>query len=304
MVSRLPQVINGVNGGATSQQVSVGDLTFDVSVSQPDSSPTGTVLMLHGFPESRASWRTVADLLRDAGYATIAPDQRGYSAGARPVEIDAYQLDELVADVIGICDAFGLDRVHLVGHDWGAIVAWTVAARHPDQISSLTALSVPHPAAFAWARSEDPDQRERSGYMEYFQTPDEPEFNLLAGDAAALRMGFGDAVPAEVADQHVRVLTAPGAMTAALNWYRAPAPVEDAPIVDVPTTFVWSSGDIAIARAGAERCGEFVRGDYRFIEIPDASHWLPDEHPEAVADAILSRVGRSTATTAQGNVGT
>ncbi|PZU03624.1 MAG: alpha/beta hydrolase [Gordonia sp. (in: high G+C Gram-positive bacteria)] len=261
--------------------------------------------MLHGFPESRASWRAVADLLRDAGYATFAPDQRGYSAGARPVGVDAYQLDELVADVIAICDALGLDTVHLVGHDWGAAVAWTVAARHPERISSLTAVSVPHPAAFAWAKSEDPEQRERSGYMEYFQIPDEPEFNLLADDAAALRMGFGDAVPGDVADQHVRVLSAPGAMTAALNWYRAQTPVsDDVPVVDVPTTFVWSSGDIAIARAGAERCGEFVRGDYHFIEIPDASHWLPDEHPEAIADAILSRIGRSPATTARGDAQT
>jgi pimeloyl-ACP methyl ester carboxylesterase len=262
------------------------------------------VLLLHGFPESRASWGAVAEQLVGAGYAAIAPDQRGYSPGARPLGVDAYRLDALVADVIGLCDAFGLETVHLAGHDWGAIVAWTVAARHPERITSLTAVSVPHPAAFLWAKEEDPDQRERSGYMEYFQKPDEPERNLLADDAAALRMGFGDAVPAEVADQHVRVLRAPGAMTAALNWYRAQSSAsEDVPAVDVPTTFVWSSGDIAVARAGAERCGDFVRGDYRFIEVPGASHWLPDEHPQVIADAILSRIGHSAATTGNGTTG-
>ncbi|OZG27944.1 alpha/beta hydrolase [Williamsia sp. 1138] len=269
--------------------VTVGGLGFDVR-----SRPGGEgdpVILLHGFPETSASWSTVADLLATAGIASYAPDQRGYSPGARPTDIADYRLQELVGDIVGLCDEFGLERVHLAGHDWGAIVAWAVAAAHPERVTTLTAVSVPHPAAFAWARENDPDQRERSGYMEFFAKPDEPEQALLADDCVALRLGFGDVVPADAVAEHLRVLTAPGAMTAALNWYRAMDPADqEIADVTVPTTFIWSSGDIAIRRAGVERCGQHVSGPYRYIEIPDGSHWVPEEFPSVVADAITVQI--------------
>ena len=248
-------------------------------------------LLLHGFPQSSASWDLVVPQLADAGVATLAPDQRGYSPGARPGDVDDYRLDALVGDVLGLCDALELDRVHLVGHDWGAIVAWTVAARHPDRVAALTALSVPHPAAFAWAIRQDPEQREKSGYMEFFQQTGPAEDLLLADDAAGLRIGFGDAVPVGLADRHIRLLGEPGAMTAALNWYRAKGDDWAAvPPVAVPTTFLWGSDDIAVMRSGVDHCGEFVTGEYEFVELDRVGHWLPEEVPGEVATAVLARV--------------
>ncbi|WP_050064015.1 alpha/beta fold hydrolase [Rhodococcus sp. RD6.2] len=270
--------------------VRVGDLVFDVSVAgEAEGAPVA--LLLHGFPQSSASWDLVARQLADAGVATFAPDQRGYSPGARPGDVDDYRLDALVRDVVGLCDALELNRVHLVGHDWGAIVAWAVAARHPDLVASLTALSVPHPAAFAWAIRRDPEQREKSGYMEFFQQTGPAEELLLADNAAGLRIGFGDAVPAGLADRHIRLLGEPGAMTAALNWYRAKGDDWAAvPPVGVPATFLWGSGDIAVMRSGVDRCGEFVTGEYEFVELDGVGHWLPEEVPGEVATAVLARV--------------
>lgn len=271
--------------------VDVSGLVFDVMTRMPREASDDPVVLLHGFPETAASWSAVTEQLAVNGLASYAPDQRGYSPGARPVDVADYRLDLLVADVLGLCDALGLDQVHLVGHDWGAIVAWAVAATHPRRVKSLTAVSVPHPAAFAWARENDADQRERSGYMDFFTKPDEPEQALLADDCVALRLGFGDVVPSVAVEEHLRVLSAPGAMTAALNWYRAiDADGHDLPDVKVPTTFIWSSGDIAISRAGVERCADHVSGAYRYVEIPDGTHWVPEEYPDRVAEAIIDRI--------------
>ena len=275
--------------------VPVRDLEFTV-VSRTARSGSGDVaVLLHGFPETSASWSAVSALLADAGISSVAPDQRGYSPGARPGSISDYRLTELVADVVGLCDALDLPKVHLVGHDWGAIVAWAVAAAHPERLHSLTAVSVPHPAAFAWARENDPDQRERSGYMTYFATPEEPEKAFLADNALALRLGFGDAVPPEAVEQHLDVLSAPGALTAALNWYRA-MPLDTHYVADVavPTTYIWSTDDIAITGAGPARCAQYVSGPYRYIEVPDGTHWIPEEFPQIVADAIIEQVGAAS----------
>lgn len=278
---------------AIGSTVHVGGLGFEVTSRTSDGSSDDPVIMLHGFPETSACWSAVGDRLAARGFTSYAPDQRGYSPGARPSEISDYRLGHLVGDVVGLCDALGVKRVHLAGHDWGAIVAWAVAAAHPERVTTLTALSVPHPTAFAWARENDPDQRERSGYMDFFTKPDEPERALLADDCVALRLGFGDVVPAEVVEQHLRVLSGPGAMTAALNWYRAMASdTHEVSDVTVPTTFVWSSGDIAITRAGAERCGEHVSGPYRYVEIPGGTHWIPEESPDLVTDAIVTSIER------------
>ncbi len=138
-------------------EIPVGDLTFDVLISGPDDGIP--LVALHGFPESAASWGKVTPLLTAAGYRVIAPNQRGYSAGARPEGVDAYKIEHLVADVVGLLDALGLSDAHLVGHDWGSAVAWQVAGRHPNRIRSLTAISVPHPTAFGWALREDEDQK-------------------------------------------------------------------------------------------------------------------------------------------------
>ncbi|MFC9361821.1 alpha/beta fold hydrolase [Rhodococcus sp. NPDC057014] len=268
--------------------VTVGDLTFDVTISGPDDG--APIVLLHGFPESAASWAPVSALLNESGLRTYAPNQRGYSPGARPDGVESYRIDHLVADVVGLLDALDIDTAHLVGHDWGAAVAWIVAARHPDRITSLTTVSVPHPAAFGWALREDADQKERSSYIRLLRTEGKAERVLLRDDAQALRAMFGDVVAPELVDEHVALLGEPEALTAALNWYRAmTSDFAETPAVTVPTAYVWSTGDIAMGRAAAERCGDFVDAPYEFVVLDGATHWIPEECPEALAKAILDR---------------
>ncbi|EOM75154.1 haloalkane dehalogenase [Rhodococcus rhodnii LMG 5362] len=272
--------------------VPVGELTFRVDTDGPEDGPP--VVLLHGFPTTRRSWRAAASELADRGMRTIVPDQRGYSPGARPGAVANYHVDQLAEDVVGLLDAFGLSSVHLVGHDWGAIAAWAAAARRPDRVDRLTAVSVPHPAAFRWAVREDPDQRSRSSYISLLRMPGKAEEVLLADDARRLRAMYGTGMPAENIDDYLATLTEPGALTAALNWYRAmDAGLEAVPPVRTPTTFVWASDDAAIGRAGVERCHDFVAAPYRFVELT-GSHWVPEEQPAAMVDAIVTPVVQGT----------
>jgi len=270
------------------QSIPVGHFVFDVDRGAGDSK-SDPVLLLHGFPQSAASWTSVAERLGTAGFETVAPNQRGYSPGARPHAVEDYRLSELTDDVLRLCDALNLDRVHLVGHDWGAIVAWHLATLAASRVSSLTAVSVPHPAAFAHAIEHEPDQREKSQYMALLRS-DEAEDLLLANDAAALRIGFGDAVPADTIDQHIALLTQPGALTAALNWYRAAGEGwrTIAPVT-VPTTFVWGTEDIAVSRAAADACADYVEAPYDFVVLDQVSHWIPEQVPDTLSRLILDR---------------
>lgn len=269
--------------------VAVGGLAFDIWIDGPaDGEP---VVLLHGFPQSAAGWSLVTPRLVEAGLRVIAPNQRGYSSGARPLDVSAYGTDELVGDVIGLLDALGLDSAHVVGHDWGAAVAWPLAAHHPERLRSLTAVSVPHLAAYGRALREDPDQQQRASYIGLLRQPGKAEDLLLEDDAARLRAMYGGIVPAEQVDEHLALLTQPGALTAALNWYRAmTSSLGELPAVTVPTTYVWSDQDIAIGRSGAENCGTYVDAPYEFVELPGISHWIPEEAPDQLSKAILARI--------------
>lgn len=269
-------------------QVEVGDLTFDAVADGPADGPV--VLLLHGFPESKAEWTHVLPTLADAGYRVVAFDQRGYSPGARPTGVPAYHHTLLAADVLGVADALGADRIHLVGHDWGALVAWSVAAAHPDRLRSLGIVSVPHPRAFAAARRDDAEQQEKSAYIEFFRTPDAPEEVFLANDAEGLRRAYQDVDPA-IAEAHLRALQDPGALTAALNYYRAWDDSLDAiGPVRVPTLFVWSTDDVALGRAGAEGTAAWVEGPYGFEVLDGLSHWIPEVAPEALTSLVLEHL--------------
>lgn len=271
-------------------EIPVGDLTFDVLISGPDDGIP--LVALHGFPESAASWGKVTPLLTAAGYRVIAPNQRGYSAGARPEGVDAYKIEHLVADVVGLLDALSLSDAHLVGHDWGSAVAWQVAGRHPNRIRSLTAISVPHPTAFGWALREDEDQKQRSSYIGLLRQEGKAEEVLSEDNFRRLRAMFDGQIDPEFADEHIRVLSGEGALTGALNWYRAMTrDFGDIDRTTVPTTYVWSTGDTALGRAGAERCGEFVDAPYEFVVLDGGSHWIPEERAEELAEAILARAG-------------
>ena len=275
-------------------QVDVGDLTFDVATDGPEDGPP--VLLLHGFPETSLSWSAVAPLLADAGLRTYAPDQLGYSPGARPGDVDAYAVQNLAQVTADLMTALEIPVADVVGHDWGANVAWAVAGWHPDRVRSLTAVSVPHPAAYTAAFRVDPEQKERSAYIRLFWQQGKAEEVLLADDARRLRRMYdveNSGISPETVDEYVAVLSAPGALTAALNWYRAMSSDTRVDKVEVPTTYVWSDADVAIGRTAAEACEQFVTGDYRVVALPGVTHWIPEQAPEQLAAAILDRVASS-----------
>jgi pimeloyl-ACP methyl ester carboxylesterase len=267
----------------------VGDLVLDAEIAGADDGEP--VLLLHGWPQTSLSWSRVMAPLASSGLLVAAVDQRGYSPGARPAEVSAYTTDKLVADACGVMDALGWPSAHVVGHDWGAIVAWELAARHPELVRTLTALSVPHPRAFAAALAGDAVQREKSAYMQFFRSdPAKAAEVLLANDAAALRQVYADAVHHADVAAYVAHFSEPGALEASLRWYAAMGHM-DTPHVRVPTTFVWGQDDIAIGAAAAHGCGAFCEGPFEFRPLEGRGHWLPDEDPDAVVDAILARVG-------------
>jgi pimeloyl-ACP methyl ester carboxylesterase len=260
-------------------------LTFDVLDSGP--ADGDLVVLLHGFPDEPACWDAVLPSLHDAGFRTVAPEQRGYASRARPTGRAAYRLEEAVRDVLALIEAAGAHRAHVVGHDWGGSVAWALAGRHPERVTSLTVLSTPHPGAFSQGVRSGP-QALRSWYMGAFQLPWLPE-RVLARRLDGLLRGSG--LPAVNAERLVRRMEEPGRLTGALGWYRAlPFTMsEKFPPSRVPTTFVWGRDDPTISRTAAELTREHVRAPYRFVEL-GAGHWLPYTHPVEVAAVLLDRL--------------
>lgn len=267
-------------------QVERVGLTFDVLDEGPlDGEP---IVLLHGFPERATSWRYVVPILNAAGYRTLALDQRGYSPGARPTRRRDYVQEEIAADVRALIDAAG-GSAHVVGHDWGAIAAWSTALQHPEAVRTLTAVSVAHPAAFAdsFLRSA---QALKSWYMLAFQLPVVPE---VVGKRLLDRfMRMGGMTAEEAA--HVRSdIIEDGALPTALNWYRA-LPFSDFKSarqkVTVPTTLVWSTDDVALGRWAPEHTEKWVDAPFELVVLEGISHWVPGQAPDALADAILERV--------------
>jgi len=249
------------------------------------------VVLLHGFPQDGSSYDRVVPRLTERGFRVLVPTQRGYAATARPLRRSDYRMPELVADVTALLDAAGLDRVHLVGHDWGGAVAWSFAIAQPSRVITLTALSTPHPAAMAEGMVHS-SQALKSWYMGLFQLPWLPE-QLVSRSLVKTLSDSG--LPKADATRYVAAMTEPGALTAALNWYRGvglPAPWRKVPDVSVPTTFVWGDRDFALGRYAAEHTAEHVTADYTFEPLR-AGHWLPETRPEQVAAAIIDRAGRA-----------
>lgn len=270
-------------------QVRLGDLQFDVVVDGPEGGRP--VLLLHGFPETGRCWDGVRESLVRAGHRVIVPDQRGYSRGARPSDVDSYAMPPIVGDALGILDALDVSTADVVGHDWGANVAWCLATWHPERVRSLTAVAVPHPLAYAWAFRHDDDQQQRSSYIRLFWKKGRAEQVLLEDEARRLRAMLSG-LPADAIEHYVAVLSEPGALTAALNWYRAMnrEDVADMPPVAVPTTYVWSTADLAVGQAAAQKCGEFVDAAYRFVILDGTSHWIPEHAPDQLTAAILDQM--------------
>jgi pimeloyl-ACP methyl ester carboxylesterase len=263
--------------------------TFDALAAGPaDGTP---VLLLHGFPQAALQWDEQVGALGAAGYYAVAPDQRGYSPGVRPERVEEYRLDELVADVFRIADTLGWPTFDLVGHDWGAVVAWAAAAERPDRVRSLVALSVGHPTPFAAAMREDEDQAQRSGYTQFFRQTRTAERKLLADDAEALRRIYERRVPQSRVDEYVQRLSEPGALTAALNWYRATKlSAMDVGPITVPTLYLWGTEDVAVGSTAAMATENYVTGPYRFVMLEELSHWLCEEVGDVVTNLLLAHL--------------
>jgi pimeloyl-ACP methyl ester carboxylesterase len=254
------------------------------------------VVLLHGFPEFWYGWRRQIAPLATAGYRVVVPDQRGYNLSDKPSGVGAYAVDRLAADVVGLIAARGRDRAAaVIGHDWGAAVAWWLALRHPSWLDRLAILNVPHPAVMMRALRRDRAQLRRSWYIFFFQLPWLPEASARAGDwraaTAALRATSrpGTFTTADLA-RYREAWSRPGAYTAMLNWYRAavrrPPRLPAGPRVGVPTLMIWGARDRFLGR---ELAGPSIalceRG--RLVTIEEASHWVQHEEAARVNDLLL-----------------
>lgn len=272
-------------------------LRFDVLDQGPEDGPV--VVLLHGFPQDAHCWDAVTSLLNAQGLRTLAMDQRGYSQGARPTEVNAYRRAELSADALALADAAGVQRFHLVGHDWGGVLAWDIAQRAPQRVTSLTVLSTPHPTALRHAL-KTPGQLKKSWYMGMFQIPALPE-RLLAGRIGALTRRAG--LPQDATARYERRFATADDLRGPLNWYRAMFRRDGVAdehtgngIITVPTTFVWGNEDPALGRTAAEETEVYIHAPYEFVEL-NAGHWLPDLEASAVAEAITNRISSAGSTT-------
>jgi pimeloyl-ACP methyl ester carboxylesterase len=237
-------------------------------------------VLLHGFPDTSWVWREQIPALVSAGYRVIAPDLRGRGQSDMPPHADDYRMHLLVQDVDAIMRALDVEQAHVIGHDWGAALAWAFAASLPGRVRRLAALAVGHPGAFLKALTRS-SQGAKSWYMVFFQLPRVSESLIKANDWRFFRRflrGLPDA------DRYIEDLGRPGALTAGLNWYRAnakPWRVNKLPNVTAPTLGIWGSRDPALGEMQMRASGEFVDGPFRYERL-DAGHWMQLERPEDV----------------------
>jgi pimeloyl-ACP methyl ester carboxylesterase len=287
---------------ASQHMVQANGLRFRAMVDGP---PDGEMfILLHGFPEGAESWTKQVDALAKAGHLAVAPDLRGYGLTDAPQGVENYAIDHLVEDVGAIIKSFGRTQAHVAGHDWGALVAWFFAGRHPEMTKTLTALSVGHPAALAESSRVDEEQREKSRYVALFLQEGKAE-HVLADEAhRRLRAMFTigpnpDAVPRAVIDHFTKSLSRPGRLTAALNYYRANlgagggawAALTQELKISSPTTLLWGNDDPALGRRAVEATGARVAAPYELVVLEGAGHWLQFERPAEVS-GVLTRAAQ------------
>jgi pimeloyl-ACP methyl ester carboxylesterase len=275
--------------GVRSKQITARGLTFDALTTGPQSGEL--VLLLHGFPQMASCWRNALTSLGAAGFHAVAPTQRGYSAGALPEELDAYRLDELCADALAIATALGSTSFHVIGHDWGGVVAWALAADNPDTIASLTAVSTPHGAALRAALTGT-RQRLQMSYVAVLRLSHVPELLFEAGGGLIIESALElTGLSREHARRDITALRKVGA-TGALNWYRAVGrgTLRQRPPVVVPTLHIWGDRDVAFTREAIELSAEHVEGQYHLVELTGGTHWIPDEHWDDVDDLVLEHL--------------
>ena len=275
------------------REIRAGGLTFSCRETGIGGEP---VLLLHGFPETSCMWEPLMALLSNAGYHCLAPDQRGYSPSARPEAVGDYAYEHLTGDLLAIAKAAGLERYHVVAHDWGACVAWGALTGAASPIASYVAMSIPHYWTFAQAVWEDPDEELYRGFLEFFVASDPPaETVLSAENFDALRSAWTAHDPEQV-ETYLSVLRQPGALTGALNWYRASDAHRRAldgsipfATVSTPTLLIWGRNDPYVRRMSVDRAAEQMTGPYRVVEL-EAGHWLMQEQFQAVSRATVEHL--------------
>ena len=240
------------------------------------------VVLLHGFPEFWYGWRKQIPALVEAGCRVIVPDQRGYNLSDKPKGIKSYRVDELVKDILGLIDALDYEKVNLVGHDWGGVVAWMLAYKHPERLQRLSILNVPHPLVMRRFIQRDFEQMRRSWYAFFFQLPWLPEMGMRADDwrgaVRALRgSGKIHTFTNEDIQKYKEAWSQPGAITAMINWYRAaahyPSSYPKEMRIHVPTLMMWGMKDAALTHRMARPSMDHVE-EGNLILFPEATHWV------------------------------
>ena len=294
------RAVEGLEKGAESRFVSVNGLKLHTVVMGPDDGPLA--VLLHGFPECWYSWLHQIATLADAGYRVVVPDQRGYNLSQKPVGVESYGVDHLVADVRGLIRAFGREKAVVAGHDWGGVVAWRLAMDHPEIVQKLIVMNAPHPAAFARELKASWSQRFKSWYALFFQIPWLPETLLTLSPMATARLFFRrTAVRANVfSDRDLEVMAAamaqPGAMRAMINWYRAPVrypSARRAQVIEVLTLLIWAEDDVALGKPLTCGLEEWVP-NMSVHYISHCGHWVQNEAPDEVNEQVLAFVLPST----------
>ena len=275
--------------GESFADVSVDELTFTCRVSGMENDGEA-VILLHGFPETSRMYYDLIPVLVSEGYKVVAPDQRGYSPGARPSKISDYSIDKLSQDVIDIADAFQFEKFHLIGHDWGSAVGWVTVAFHSERVISWTALSVPHLDAFFKAMNNNPEQQRKSQYIKFFKKPILPEFYFSIFGYKYLRDIWRKSSKEEI-EKYLEVFKQKGALKSSLNWYRANMKNDDKSIGDIaaPTLIIYGLKDMAIGEKSVDESEKYLKGDYK-IEKLESGHWLIQESFEAVSKSILNHL--------------
>lgn len=274
----------------------VGELRLHVVQARPDKvdDDTKLVVFLHGFPEYWESWRHQLEFLRQQGYWAVAPDLRGYGDSDKPWEVDEYEVEKLAGDVAGLIRALGRQKAIVVGHDWGAVVAWMFAQHHQDMLERLAILNVPHPLRMQRALERSPKQMLRSWYIFFFQIPKLPELLIARNDYELVRKTFGaDKIPTEDIERYVTALRKPGVVRSAVNYYRAvirrlfKGRVPKTEVIDRPVLVLWGDRDRYLGKELAAPPIRFVPNQ-RVEHFPNASHWVQLDAKDEVNERLLA----------------
>lgn len=258
------------------------------------------VILLHGFPEFWFCWREQILPLANAGYHVVVPDQRGYNLSEKPKGIAAYDIDNLTADVVALAGHYGHDHFDLIGHDWGAAVAWWTAQNYSQHVERLVTMSAPHPAVWVDGFRNDPRQRRKSYYVRLFQIPGLPEFAMRLRNFKVLEDAVTDtAVPGKVGEAELgyyrEAWSQPGALTASVNWYRGiwrhTVLPPDNYRIRVPTLMIWGArdryGETDLARASIKLCDQG-----KLVVLENATHWVQTDEPERINQLLIDFLKR------------